>query len=152
MSRSLGIPIVSEAYLKDCTSSTRRMRMADYALAASTAEALGEGKEAEGSQGSQGRRRVKVKGRAAVHEDSGLQESCHVLDEDGTVYSTTLNRAEVALGINSFYILQVRPRAQVQHWQVVPQDGTACRAFVAHAVTCSAGAGEWSAEAMVPVS
>ena len=44
--------------------------------------------------------KVKVKGRGAVHEDSGLQETGHILEVGRTIYATTLNRSELATGIN----------------------------------------------------
>jgi hypothetical protein len=44
--------------------------------------------------------KVKVKGRGAVHEDSGLQETGHIVEEGKTIYATTLNRSELSTGIN----------------------------------------------------
>ena len=50
---------------------------------------------------------VKVKGRAAVDDDSGLSDSAHVLEERDDVWAVTLNITDISTGVNSFYILQL---------------------------------------------
>ncbi|GJP52654.1 hypothetical protein CLOM_g11752 [Closterium sp. NIES-68] len=127
---TLGAPLLSEAYLLDSLSQCRRLPMrAPYLLplaphlqqqadaappAAAAAAASGAGRESKGKKGKERSgegeervRSVRVKGRAAVHEASGLGESGHVLDCDGTVWSTTLNLSDLSTGANSYYILQI---------------------------------------------
>ena len=43
---------------------------------------------------------VKVKGRSAVHESSGLQDTAHILEDGKSIYNTTLNMSDLALGVN----------------------------------------------------
>ncbi|KAG9150440.1 hypothetical protein Leryth_010823 [Lithospermum erythrorhizon] len=50
---------------------------------------------------------VKVKGRSAVHESSGLQDSGHILEHGKSVYNTTLSLSDLSTGVNSYYILQI---------------------------------------------
>jgi poly [ADP-ribose] polymerase len=50
---------------------------------------------------------VKVSGLSAVHEDSKLQDSGVVLQEHGKVYCETMGLADVASGVNSYYVLQL---------------------------------------------
>ena len=42
-----------------------------------------------------------------VDSESGLQDKGHVFSEDGTIYSVTLNKSDVTLGTNSFYVIQI---------------------------------------------
>jgi hypothetical protein len=48
---------------------------------------------------------VKVKGRSAVHESSGLQDTAHILEDGKSIYNTTLNMSDLALGVNRLGIL-----------------------------------------------
>ena len=43
---------------------------------------------------------VKVKGRSAVHESSGLQDTAHILEDGKSIYNTTLNMSDLARGVN----------------------------------------------------
>ena len=43
---------------------------------------------------------VKVKGRSAVHESSGLQDTGHILEDGKSIYNTTLNMSDLARGVN----------------------------------------------------
>ncbi len=53
--------------------------------------------------------KIMVKGKGAVDVDSGLADDAHVLQKGSEVFSATLNRIDLSTGINSFYVLQVRP-------------------------------------------
>ncbi|CAM6043738.1 unnamed protein product [Sphagnum compactum] len=86
------LPIMREQYLHDCLEQGKKLPMKGYELE------LGFKQEVV---------KVKVKGRGAVHEDSGLQETGHVLEDGKTIYTVTLNRSELSTGINSFYVLQI---------------------------------------------
>ena len=43
---------------------------------------------------------VKVKGRSAVQESSGLQDTAHILEDGKSIYNTTLNMSDLARGVN----------------------------------------------------
>jgi poly [ADP-ribose] polymerase len=43
---------------------------------------------------------VKVKGRSAVHEASGLQDTGHILEDAKSIYNTTLNMSDMTQGVN----------------------------------------------------
>lgn len=47
---------------------------------------------------------VKVKGRSAVHESSGLQDTAHILEDGKSIYNATLNMSDLALGVNRLVI------------------------------------------------
>lgn len=44
--------------------------------------------------------KIKVKGRSAVHEDSGLQDTGHILEVGTVIYNVTLNISDLSTGIN----------------------------------------------------
>ncbi|CAI5510371.1 unnamed protein product [Closterium sp. Naga37s-1] len=121
----LGAAVVSEAYLLEALSQKRRLPMRAYLLplslqllqqvdanrpaaaAGKQSRVGGKGKGRAGEGEEQVRATVRVKGRAAVHEASGLAERGHVLECQGCVWSTTLSLADLSTGANSYYILQV---------------------------------------------
>jgi len=76
---------VKEQYLLDCLEKKQRLSMDTYKLELSLKPDIV---------------KVKVKGRGSVHADSGLQETSHIFEEDKVLYATTLNRSEIATGIN----------------------------------------------------
>uniref|UniRef100_A0A3S6KHI0 Poly [ADP-ribose] polymerase n=1 Tax=Juniperus drupacea TaxID=103973 RepID=A0A3S6KHI0_9CONI len=88
--RNMKIPLLRESYLVDCFEKRRRLPMDEYKI---------ERKE--------NFVKVKVKGRSSVHEESGLQDTGHILEEGKNIYNTTLNMSDISTGINSYYILQV---------------------------------------------
>ncbi|KAM7430085.1 Poly [ADP-ribose] polymerase 1 [Porites harrisoni] len=51
--------------------------------------------------------KVAVKGGAAVDPESEMEDSCHVLEENGDVYSATLGLVDIVRGTNSYYKLQL---------------------------------------------
>lgn len=79
------VPIVREQYLLDCFDKKEKLAMDGYTLELGLKAAIV---------------KVKVKGRGAVHEDSGLQDTGHILEEGKSIYATTLNRSELSTGIN----------------------------------------------------
>ncbi|KAK8358506.1 hypothetical protein V6Z11_A04G026600, partial [Gossypium hirsutum] len=91
--RRMRLPIVREDYLVDCFKKQNKLPFDLYKV-----EAIGEASSMV---------TVKVKGRSAVHEASGLQDSCHILEDSGSIYNTTLNLSDLSTGVNSYYILQI---------------------------------------------
>lgn len=89
----LRIPIVKEDFLRDCFNRGGLVSVDQYVL--ETAGKLLSTKK------------VKVKGRSAVHEDSGLQDVGHILEDGNTIYNTTLSLSDLSTGVNSYYILQI---------------------------------------------
>lgn len=91
--RRMKIPILREDYLVDCVKRLKKLPFDLYKI-----ESFGE---------NSGKITVKVKGRSAVHESSGLQDSGHILEDGKSIYNTTLNMSDLSTGINSYYILQI---------------------------------------------
>lgn len=91
--RRMKLPIVREDYLVDCFEKQKKLRFDLYKI--------------ESSEESKSMVTVKVKGRSAVHEASGLQDSGHILEHGKSIYNTTLSLSDLSTGINSYYILQI---------------------------------------------
>ncbi|XP_022758375.1 poly [ADP-ribose] polymerase 1-like isoform X2 [Durio zibethinus] len=91
--RRMKLPIVREDYLVDCFKRQKKLPFDFYKV-----EAIGEASSMV---------TVKVKGQSAVHEASGLQDSCHILEDGESIYNTTLNMSDLSTGVNSYYILQI---------------------------------------------
>lgn len=91
--RRMKLPIVRDEYLVDCFKRQKKLPFDLYKV-----EATGEGSSMV---------TVKVKGRSAVHESSGLQDSGHILEQGKSIYNTTLNLSDLSRGVNSYYILQI---------------------------------------------
>ncbi|XP_048499881.2 poly [ADP-ribose] polymerase 1 isoform X2 [Beta vulgaris subsp. vulgaris] len=86
--RRMKIPVVREEYLANCIQ--KQKILTDTMTVESSSLVT-----------------VKVKGRSAVHEASGLQDSGHILEEGPSIYNTTLSLSDLSSGINSYYILQI---------------------------------------------
>lgn len=91
--RRMKVPIVRENYLVDCFEKKKMLPCDRYII------------ESESLKSST--MTVKVKGRSAVHEASGLQDTGHILEDGKSIYNTTLNMSDLSTGINSYYILQI---------------------------------------------
>ncbi|XP_048549512.1 poly [ADP-ribose] polymerase 1 [Triticum urartu] len=102
------IPIVREDYLGECIRKNRVLPFDLYRVATTLEES---------SKGSTVT--VKVKGRSAVHEASGLQDTGHILENGKSIYNTTLNISDMTQGVNSYYILQI----------IEEDDGSECYVF-----------------------
>jgi poly [ADP-ribose] polymerase len=85
--RRLKIPIVREDYIGECIRKNRMLPFDLYKVE-NTLESKG------------GTVTVKVKGRSAVHESSGLQDTAHILEDGKSIYNTTLNMSDLARGVN----------------------------------------------------
>jgi poly [ADP-ribose] polymerase len=84
--RSLRVPIVKEEFLEECMKEGVLVPVNQYML------------ETAGKFSSI--MKVKVKGRSAVHEESGLQDVGHILEVGKTIFNTTLNLSDLSTGIN----------------------------------------------------
>ncbi|XP_024981698.1 poly [ADP-ribose] polymerase 1 [Cynara cardunculus var. scolymus] len=91
--RRMKIPIVREDYLVDCFKRQKKLRFDLYKI--------------ETSEEAKSMVTVKVKGRSAVHEASGLQDTGHILEHGKSIYNTTLSLSDLSTGVNSYYILQI---------------------------------------------
>uniref|UniRef100_A0A0D9WXY3 Poly [ADP-ribose] polymerase n=1 Tax=Leersia perrieri TaxID=77586 RepID=A0A0D9WXY3_9ORYZ len=86
--RRLKIPILRDGYLGECIRKNRVLPFDLYKVETAL----------ESSKG--GTITVKVKGQSAVHESSGLQDTCHILEDGKSIYSTTLNMSDLTRGVN----------------------------------------------------
>ncbi|XP_035550504.1 poly [ADP-ribose] polymerase 1 isoform X1 [Juglans regia] len=91
--RRMKLPIVREDYLVDCVKKQKKLPFDLYKV-----EAIGEASSMV---------TVKVKGRSAVQESSGLQDTGHILEDGKIIYNTTLSMSDLSTGVNSYYILQI---------------------------------------------
>lgn len=70
-------------------------------------KSTGKVKEEQGGSKSEKKMKLTVKGGAAVDPDSGLENSCHVLEKSGKIFSATLGLVDISRGTNSYYKLQL---------------------------------------------
>uniref|UniRef100_A0A7N8XN19 Poly [ADP-ribose] polymerase n=1 Tax=Mastacembelus armatus TaxID=205130 RepID=A0A7N8XN19_9TELE len=79
-------------------------------------KSTGRVKEEEGSSKAK-KMKLTVKGGAAVDPDSGLENSAHVLEQNGKMYSATLGLVDIVRGTNSYYKLQLlEDDVQKRYW------------------------------------
>ncbi|XP_008794292.2 LOW QUALITY PROTEIN: poly [ADP-ribose] polymerase 1 [Phoenix dactylifera] len=105
--RRMKIPIMREDYLHECIRKQKKIPFDLYKV-----EAASETSRSDMVT-------VKVKGRSAVHEASGLQDTGHILEGGNSIYNTTLNMSDLSTGVNSYYILQI----------IQEDKGSACYVF-----------------------
>uniref|UniRef100_A0A8C2XQF6 Poly [ADP-ribose] polymerase n=1 Tax=Cyclopterus lumpus TaxID=8103 RepID=A0A8C2XQF6_CYCLU len=136
--RDAGVRVVSEDFLTDIKSSGKALQElvslhaispwgaevkveAQASSVASKSGALatkstGRVKEEEGGSKSK-KMKLTVKGGAAVDPDSGLENSAHVLEQSGKMYSATLGLVDIVRGTNSYYKLQLlEDDVQKRYW------------------------------------
>ncbi|GJN38426.1 hypothetical protein PR202_gb27463 [Eleusine coracana subsp. coracana] len=115
--RRLKIPIVREDYIEECVKKNRMLPFDLYKV-----ESI-----FESSKG--GTVTIKVKGRSAVHESSGLQDTAHILEDGKSIYNTTLNMSDLARAsflsftLNKFFPQQLTPHV------IEEDDGSECYVF-----------------------
>lgn len=85
------MPIVREDYLVDCMERKKKLRFDLYKV--------------EATSETSSMVTIKVKGRSAVHEASGLQDSGHILEEGKSIFNTTLNMSDLSTGVNRYPII-----------------------------------------------
>ncbi|CAK7346440.1 unnamed protein product [Dovyalis caffra] len=81
------LPIVREDYLVDCLKRKKKLPFDSYKVEALCGSSVVT---------------VRVKGRSAVHEYSGMQETGHILEDGKSIYNTTLNMSDLSTGVNRF--------------------------------------------------
>ncbi|XP_004083528.1 poly [ADP-ribose] polymerase 1 [Oryzias latipes] len=136
--RDAGVRVVSEDFLLDIKSSGKALQELVSLHAISTwgvevkvepqapaaasksgalaAKSSGKVKEEEGGSKSK-KMKLTVKGGAAVDPDSGLENSAHVLEQSGKMYSATLGLVDIVRGTNSYYKLQLlEDDLQKRYW------------------------------------
>ena len=82
---------MEQKYLADCVEKKRKVALDAYKIFS------------EEESVKSGTLTVKVKGQSAVHESSGLQETCHILEDGKSIYNTTLNMSDLSTGINRYH-------------------------------------------------
>lgn len=84
------VPIVREDYLVDCFERQKKLRVDFYKI--------------EASEEAKSMVTVKVKGRSAVHEASGLQDTGHILEHGKSIFNTTLSLSDLSTGVNRWFL------------------------------------------------
>ncbi|XP_029084533.1 poly [ADP-ribose] polymerase 1 isoform X1 [Monodon monoceros] len=128
--KEANVRVVSEDFLQDISTSTKSLQelLSTHLLSCWGAEVKAEPVEAvtpkgksgavlskkskgpvkeEGTNKSEKRMKLTLKGGAAVDPDSGLEHSAHVLEKGGKVFSATLGLVDIVKGTNSYYKLQL---------------------------------------------
>ncbi|XP_020837799.1 poly [ADP-ribose] polymerase 1 isoform X1 [Phascolarctos cinereus] len=83
----------------------------------SSKKSKGQVKEEEGTNKSEKKMKLTLKGGAAVDPDSGLEDSAHVLEKNGKIFSATLGLVDIVKGTNSYYKLQLlEDDREVRYW------------------------------------
>uniref|UniRef100_UPI003AB0C0FC poly [ADP-ribose] polymerase 1 isoform X2 n=1 Tax=Centroberyx gerrardi TaxID=166262 RepID=UPI003AB0C0FC len=136
--KEAGVRVVSEDFLTDIKSSGKALQElvslhvispwgAEVKLEAQAlpvasksgavaSKSSGRVKEEEGGSKSK-KMKLTVKGGAAVDPDSGLENSAHVLEQSGKMYSATLGLVDIVRGTNSYYKLQLlEDDVQKRYW------------------------------------
>ncbi|NWW02510.1 PARP1 polymerase, partial [Oreocharis arfaki] len=124
------VRVVSEAFLQDVKSSSKdfqelvslhalspwgaevKMEHEEMAVDGKSSKppstkSAGKVKEEQGPSKSEKKMKLTVKGGAAVDPDSGLEDSAHVLEKGGKIFSATLGLVDIVKGTNSYYKLQL---------------------------------------------
>ncbi|XP_038617296.1 poly [ADP-ribose] polymerase 1 [Tachyglossus aculeatus] len=138
--KEAGVRVVSEEFLKDVAASGKRLQelLTLHALSPWGAEvkqerpvvppsgksggpvstkSAGKIKEEEGASKSEKKMKLTVKGGAAVDPDSGLEDSAHVFEKGGKIFSATLGLVDIVRGTNSYYKLQLlEDDREIRYW------------------------------------
>uniref|UniRef100_A0AAQ4RBD5 Poly [ADP-ribose] polymerase n=1 Tax=Gasterosteus aculeatus aculeatus TaxID=481459 RepID=A0AAQ4RBD5_GASAC len=110
--KDAGVRVVSEDFLADIKSSGKALQelVSLHAISPWGAEVKVEAQasSAASKSGPKSKKmKLTVKGGAAVDPDSGLENSAHVLEQGGRMYSATLGLVDIVRGTNSYYKLQL---------------------------------------------
>ncbi|XP_053548122.1 poly [ADP-ribose] polymerase 1-like [Bombina bombina] len=70
-------------------------------------KSTGKVKQEQASSKAEKKMKLMVKGGAAIDPDSGLENSCHVLEKNSKIFSATLGLVDITRGTNSYYKLQL---------------------------------------------
>uniref|UniRef100_UPI00109F0920 LOW QUALITY PROTEIN: poly [ADP-ribose] polymerase 1 n=1 Tax=Podarcis muralis TaxID=64176 RepID=UPI00109F0920 len=83
----------------------------------SNTKSTGKVKEEQGTSKSEKKMKLTVKGGAAVDPDSGLEDSAHVFEKGGKIFSATLGLVDITKGTNSYYKLQLlEDDREIRYW------------------------------------
>ncbi|KAG6929434.1 poly(ADP-ribose) polymerase 1 [Chelydra serpentina] len=134
------VRVVSEGFLQDVKSSSKGFQelLSLHALSPWGAEvkqehtetslggkssglpnmkSAGKVKEEQGTSKSEKKMKLTVKGGAAVDPDSGLEDSAHVFEKSGKIFSATLGLVDIVRGTNSYYKLQLlEDDREIRYW------------------------------------
>ncbi|XP_062980205.1 poly [ADP-ribose] polymerase 1 [Elgaria multicarinata webbii] len=134
------VRVVSEEFLQDMKSSSKGFQelLSVHALSPWGAEikqehkevpkggksgghpnmkSTGKNKEEQGTSKAEKKMKLTVKGGAAVDPDSGLEDSAHVFEKGGKIFSATLGLVDIVRGTNSYYKLQLlEDDREIRHW------------------------------------
>uniref|UniRef100_A0A8D0GPP2 Poly [ADP-ribose] polymerase n=1 Tax=Sphenodon punctatus TaxID=8508 RepID=A0A8D0GPP2_SPHPU len=80
-------------------------------------KSAGKVKEEQGTSKFEKKMKLTVKGGAAVDPDSGLEDSAHVFEKGGKIFSATLGLVDIVRGTNSYYKLQLlEDDREIRYW------------------------------------
>ncbi|XP_060128952.1 poly [ADP-ribose] polymerase 1 [Zootoca vivipara] len=83
----------------------------------SNTKSTGKIKEEQGTSKLEKKMKLTVKGGAAVDPDSGLEDSAHVFEKGGKIFSATLGLVDIVKGTNSYYKLQLlEDDREIRYW------------------------------------
>ncbi|XP_075060451.1 poly [ADP-ribose] polymerase 1 [Mixophyes fleayi] len=122
--KAANVPVVSEDFLKELQSGKSiqelltqhristwgaeiKQEVQEPKQKPSAVKSAGKVKEEQGGSKSEKKMKLTVKGGAAIDPDSGLENSCHVLEKSGKIFSATLGLVDITRGTNSYYKLQL---------------------------------------------
>mmetsp|Transcript_9337 Transcript_9337/g.22090 ORF Transcript_9337/g.22090 Transcript_9337/m.22090 type:complete len:1025 (-) Transcript_9337:206-3280(-) len=98
------LPVVLLGFIDACISDGRKVSEQPFLLKGEATEEPGAKRKGNEQPKTM---KIMVKGKGAVDVDSGLADDSHVLQKGSEVFSATLNRTDLASGMNSYYVLQV---------------------------------------------
>ncbi|KAK3745687.1 hypothetical protein QZH41_019012, partial [Actinostola sp. cb2023] len=93
---SLDVPVVSEDFLEAVKDGGAALKLPQHSIVSWGKKGIHEKKVT-----------LSVKGGAVVDPESGLENSCHVLEVKGAIYNAILGLVDIVRGTNSYYKLQV---------------------------------------------
>ncbi|XP_020642204.3 poly [ADP-ribose] polymerase 1 [Pogona vitticeps] len=83
----------------------------------SNMKSTGKNKDEQGTSKSEKKMKLTVKGGAAVDPDSGLEDTAHVFEKGGKIFSATLGLVDIVRGTNSYYKLQLlEDDRELRYW------------------------------------
>eukprot|EP00118_Oscarella_pearsei_P026283 m.309715 g.309715 ORF g.309715 m.309715 type:complete len:959 (+) comp47446_c0_seq1:38-2914(+) len=108
------VPIVSVDFLEDAARGGALLKIPQYNLVSWGLNR----KEEDETDGGAKVVKMTIKGGGAVDPESGLEDSCHVFEEDGDLYAVTLGLVDVIRGTNSYYKLQLLQSDNRCRWYI----------------------------------
>eukprot|EP00117_Sycon_ciliatum_P025830 scpid32102/ scgid21352/ Poly [ADP-ribose] polymerase 1; NAD(+) ADP-ribosyltransferase 1; Poly[ADP-ribose] synthase 1 len=127
------VPVVDDSFVEDAAAGAMELKINNHKLAtwglkkhhtkSGGAPVKSSAKRSAGTDSTDGgaakKMKISVKGGAAVDPESGMESTCHVLEESGgNIYSATLGMVDIQRGTNSYYKLQVLEQDKGARWHV----------------------------------